>query len=512
LIKGYLSEVDQCFMADNFVDREFRLNSIYMLKNKEGNVVVAVPNIVQQKLLDTMHNRNIIPKARQHGITSTVSVHVILDTCLNTPYTKAAIIAHRESDALKIFASKIKFPYDHIPGFLKETGYVPKAIRTTTNSLELSNGSIITADTMVRSDTLQILLVSELSKMFAQFPAKAEEVKTGALPATEKGIIFLESTMEGRFGMMPDMCGDALGIQRSGRALTSKDYKFFFFPWFDNPEYALYEEYPIPLRLFEYFDSLEKEYGIVLSLAQQRWYAAEEKIQKDKMKQEYPSTYEESIEVASDAFYFQRILNTLRKGGQVTKVPVNVNLPTVVSWDLGFGDATAIWIAQIHGIFVRLVGYVENSGEGLAWYVHWLREWQEKHKVMFDYQFLPHDVEVHELSTGISRKQKLREMGVKVTVLPRLPLDDGIELARELLPNCWFDADACETGIKMLDGYSKRVSSDGLISLTPRHDETSHGSDSFRYLAIGLKKFGSNVRGGRQTREEIKARSEYYRK
>lgn len=505
-----LDDATMQYIADNLASKDFRLNSLYKIKNKHGKVVLAVPNVVQARLLETMHTRNVIPKARQHGITTGVCVHTILDTCLTVPNTKAAIIAHRESDSLKIFDSKIRFPYEGIPSFLKTAGYIPKHERLTTSMLVLDNGSIITADTMVRSDTLQILHISELAKMFMQNQAKAEEVKTGAFPAAEKGIIFVESTMEGRFGLMPDLCKDALALMREGRLLTEKDFKFFFFPWFDNPDYVLHQEYPITTRMFEYFDSLEKEFGIKLSIEQMRWYAAEEKIQKEKMKQEYPSTYEESIEVASDAFYFQRIMNTLRKGGQITKVPVNVNLRTVTSWDLGYGDATAIWIAQLHGIFARIVGYVENSGEGLAWYVHWLREWQEKYSIHFDYQFLPHDVEVHELSTGISRKQTLTDMGVKVTVLPRLPLDDGIELARELLPNCWFDFEACEQGIEMLDGYSKRVSPDGLISLTPRHDKTSHGADSFRYLAIGLKKFGMSMRSGRQTREEIVARSAYY--
>lgn len=498
------------YIAEHVTDKEFRLNSMYYIKNKWGKVVLAVPNVTQRKLLDTQHVRNIIPKARQHGITTGVSIHTILDTCLTVPNTKAAIIAHREKDALKIFDSKIKFPFEKIPPFLKDAGFIPKHERLTTSMLTLDNGSVITCDTMVRSDTLQILHISELAKMFAQFPAKCEEVKTGAFPAAEKGKIFIESTMEGRFGLMPDMCKTALATQREGRKLTSKDYKFFFFPWFDNPEYVLDEKYPIPERLTEYFDSLFTEHGIVLSPEQRKWYAAEEATLGEKMKQEYPSTYDEAIEVASEAFYYQRLMNQLRHAGQITSVPINVNLPTFTAWDLGFGDATAIWIAQAHGIFIRIVGYIENCGEGLAWYVHKLRAWQDKHQVMFTHHFLPHDVKVHDLSTGISRKNTLLKMGVKVTVMPLLPLDDGVELVRELLPNCWFDAQACEKGINMLDGYSKRVSPEGLISRDPRHDETSHGADAFRYLAIGLKKFGVSIGGGMDTRAQIKARDDHY--
>jgi hypothetical protein len=35
-------------------------------------------------------------------------------------------------------------------------------------------------------------------------------------------------------------------------------------------------------------------------------------------------------------------------------------------------------------------------------------------------------------------------------------------------------------------------------------------SDSFRYLAVGLKKFGSSLRGNRMTKEEVEAKSRYY--
>ena len=499
-------------IAEFIADKEKRILSLYKVKDKWGKVDVIKPNITQARLLKESHTRNVIPKARQHGITTGVCVFVILDECLFNDNFKAAIIAHRESDALKIFASKIRFPYEQIPQYLKDSGFVPKAIRLTTSSIEFDNGSIITADTMVRSDTLQILHVSELAKMYQQFPAKAEEVKTGAIPAAEKGKIFIESTMEGRYGLMPDLCNDALDVQESGRKLTSKDFKFFFFPWYDNPEYQLFEDYPLSERINEYFHSLVVESGIHLNDAQKKWYAAEERIQGDKMQQEYPSTYKEAIEVSSDAYYYQKALNELRANNQINTIPVNKDLPTFTSWDLGFSDATAIWIVQVQGIYIRVVGYYENNNESLSTYVHWLRKWQEKHKVIFDAHYLPHDVRVHDISTGISRKNTLEKMGLSVTVLDRLPVEDGIDIVRELLPNCWFDLNACSAGIKNLDGYRKDVTADGLVCNKPKdHQKAGHGADSFRYMAIGLKKYGG-MHENTLSKDDIINRSNYYRR
>lgn len=47
-----------------------------------------------------------------------------------------------------------------------------------------------------------------------------------------------------------------------------------------------------------YFAALEKNYSIVLTDEQKRWYVTKEKQQKDEMKREYPSVLYECFEVA----------------------------------------------------------------------------------------------------------------------------------------------------------------------------------------------------------------------
>jgi hypothetical protein len=50
---------------------------------------------------------------------------------------------------------------------------------------------------------------------------------------------------------------------------------------------------------------------------------------------------------------------------------------------------------------------------------------------------------VSELIADKTRAQALREMGVYTKVLAALPVQDGIEAVRMLLPRCWFDAEKC---------------------------------------------------------------------
>ncbi len=167
------------------------------------------------------------------------------------------------------------------------------------------------------------------------------------------------------------------------------------------------------------------------------------------------------------------------------RVPYDKAADVVTAWDLGIGDATAIWFCQQVGQEFHLIDYVENSGVGLDWYA---REIKSRPYVYGDHLF-PHDVEAKELGTGKSRKEVLAGLGVKGSVAPRLRLEDGIAAVRMALNRCWFDAEKCARGVEALKLYrsawdeGRKVYRDG-----PLHDWTSHGADAFRYLFTGLRK------------------------
>jgi hypothetical protein len=61
---------------------------------------------------------------------------------------------------------------------------------------------------------------------------------------------------------------------------------------------------------------------------------------------------------------------------------------------------------------------------------------------------------------------------------------DGIEMARTTIPRCSFDKDGCRDGIEALRQYrADWQEKKGVMALRPLHDWSSHGADSFRYLA-----------------------------
>jgi phage terminase large subunit len=215
-------------------------------------------------------------------------------------------------------------------------------------------------------------------------------------------------------------------------------------------------------------------------LDEKELWAARKEMGDDKYNQEFECSFNAAVEGS----YYGKILNDIEEKGRMCHIDRDDLCRTYVAWDLGMGDSTALWVAQVTGQEVRLLDYVENHGQGLDWYVNWLKEnkWHQAE------QLLPHDVEVRELGTGKSRLEVLRESGLDVRVLPRLSVDDGIQAVRRLLPRCWFNMPQVKQGLDCLRNYRREYDEKRSVFFDkPLHDWASHGSDSFRYLAIGME-------------------------
>jgi phage terminase large subunit len=208
--------------------------------------------------------------------------------------------------------------------------------------------------------------------------------------------------------------------------------------------------------------------------------AARKEMGDDKFNQEFECSFNAAVEGS----YYGKLLNDLESNGHLCEIQRDDLCRTYVAWDLGMGDSTALWVAQATGQEIRILDYVENHGQGLDWYVNWLKE-NNWHKAE---QLLPHDVEVRELGTGKSRLEVLREAGLDVRVLPRLSVEDGIQAVRRMIPKCWFNMPKVKQGVDCLRNYRREYDEKRNVFYDkPLHDWASHGSDAFRYLALGLE-------------------------
>lgn len=498
--RSFLPEGEEQFRAA-LAEPMYRLNNLYDIVAKESEdgeaslVVTFKLNEAQTKLAEALHFRNIVPKARQLGITTFACI-LALDYSLFTPNFQAGIIAHTDGAAKKLFRDKVLFAYERLPEILR------KAMPLTKQSAEelvFANGSSILVSTSMRGGTMQFLHVSEFGKICARFPHRAREIVTGSLPAVPKnGIVIIESTAEGRDGDFYLMTMRAKAAADAGKKLTPKDYRLHFFPWYEGPDYWMPpEDVLITPKDHEYFDSLEASLGIELSIERRAWYCATRdgdfSGDEQKMWQEYPSTVTECFQVSSEGCYFTKQLTAARKDGRIKPgLPVIQSTPAFTFWDIGNSDGTAIWVIQRLGNEWRCIRFYEAWGEAYSHAAQWLQSLG----LSWDTMFLPHDADhVRQgQNSNKSPKQMLEELmpGVRFEIVPRIDdINWGIQQTRDVFPLLVFDEEHCKDGIVHLENYRK-VWSSKLETWSDKPDKAGGHSEA----ADALRQFAQAYAGG----------------
>jgi len=189
--------------------------------------------------------------------------------------------------------------------------------------------------------------------------------------------------------------------------------------------------------------------------------------------------------------YYGDNIQKAEKENRITSVPYNESVPVDTYWDLGMDDSMTIWFAQNVNKEIHFVDYYESSGEGLG---HYIQKLQEK-EYIYGRHYAPHDISVRELGTGKSRLEVAKKLGVRFQIAPRLEIDDGINAARSIFNQCWFDKDKCFRGLNCLKNYKKDWDEKNKVFRSfPKHDWASHGSDAFRTFAVGYKRYVAPVR------------------
>ena len=202
----------------------------------------------------------------------------------------------------------------------------------------------------------------------------------------------------------------------------------------------------------------------------------------------YEQEFECSFQAAITGSYYGKIIEELEKSNRITEVPYDENLKTETWWDLGLKDSTAIWFVQRLQSQLRVIDYYENSGEGLDFYADVL----DSKPYKYDRHIAPHDIKVRELGAyGKSRLESALELGISFDVAPKLSIEDGIEMVRKTLPQCYFDKNKTYQGTEALKAYQKKWDErNQCFKNRPTHNFASHPSDAFR---TGCTFFGGKV-------------------
>jgi len=197
----------------------------------------------------------------------------------------------------------------------------------------------------------------------------------------------------------------------------------------------------------------------------------------------------------SGAVYAKQIAKA-REEGRITAVPYDPAAEVFTAWDLGFGDATAIWWLQFIGRELRWLDYYENTGEQLDHYVKIVKD--KPYNYIKKGHYLPHDG-AHGNIRGESVARQLELQGLSNTVLDREnDVTHGIELVRQTLAYSVFDAKKTETGVFALEQYGYEWDEDrNIFKSKPKHDWTSNSADAARYAARAAGKVKAGLSKGK---------------
>lgn len=198
--------------------------------------------------------------------------------------------------------------------------------------------------------------------------------------------------------------------------------------------------------------------------------------------EQYAQEYECDFNAALIGAYYGKDMALADSEGRICSVPHDKAADVYAAWDLGIGDATAIWVGQVVGREIHLIDYIEHNGVGLDWYVSELKA----RPYTVTEHMLPHDAEAREKSTGRTVHEFLEGRELKCRIVPRHKVEDRINAVRVALNRCWFDAKKCERGIEALRMYQEKRDEKRDVGVGPLHDWASHGADAFGYFIMGL--------------------------
>jgi len=275
----------------------FVIENCFRIVNKEGEDVDFVLNPAQAKLDHKLTGRDIIPKARQEGISSYVLARFTAK-CLGIRNTRAVVISH-EKEATQRMLDRVRYYLRNFKGpepIIKNDSRNEITFPKTNSAFYIGTAG---SRKFGRGDTITDLHCSEI----AYWP-DAKSLVSGLFQAVPRGSgeIFIESTGNGVGNFYHRLCM---------RAAAGKGrYRLHFFNWQDFPEYSLKltpeQEKEILSNLDSYTGEPEliREYGLTAGhIAFRREKLEEMDYDVQQFEQEYPLTLDQCFQASGHSIF-----------------------------------------------------------------------------------------------------------------------------------------------------------------------------------------------------------------
>jgi len=218
------------------------------------------------------------------------------------------------------------------------------------------------------------------------------------------------------------------------------------------------------------------------------WKSAALDSERESMKRDDPEKYAHIYEgncrpAVEGAIYYKEV-SALRSQGRYHAVPYDPMLKVHVVADLGFNDYMSLLLVQKLASEVRVIRYIEDRKRDIPSYSQELKDL----KLNYGTVWLPHDARATSLTAasnpiGATAQEQFQNLGWAVQIVPNINIEQGIRKTREVFPRVHIDNTEATELLNRLGRYRRHVKPDGQATI-PVHDDESHGSDGFRYMAL----------------------------
>lgn len=473
-------------MDKRLLDKGWRIDNLYKIRNKEGKLIKFVRNRAQKHFSENVWHRNLILKSRQLGFTSFEAIDA-LDDVLFTPNMDALMIAHNLEAGESIFNKKIVFAWDKLPMEIRALyGVDAKTSKTLKFDFGKKGFSSIAVDTSGRSGTYQRVHITELADIAKKYPKKIPDIIEGTIPAIPTtGRLDIESTSQGAAGEFYEMFTEAW---ERGQPTIPQQYKGHFYNWTWDDEELSKIEVPIPVSEMEQsskFQEYAEKHNLSarqLTYYYQKWLSLNKKW--NALKREYPTTPQEAFDAVSEGTFYGETVGIMEQNGQIGVIPFDRALKVHTVWDLGVGKNMVVGFYQRDTATntIRKIDYLQGQGsEALPEIVAKVLS----KPYVYGKHFGPHDIEATDIGTGKTRTETAQKLGLRFTLVPEQSIEDGINAVGVWLSRLHVDKLACKEWLRAMKNYGREWDEKrGMYKDEPLHNWASHGADEARYAAL----------------------------
>jgi phage terminase large subunit len=215
-----------------------------------------------------------------------------------------------------------------------------------------------------------------------------------------------------------------------------------------------------------------------------------------------PEEYEQEMECsfeasARGAFYSVEMVKAEREG-RVRPLVSNTDMPLHFIYDLGYRDDTATICFQDAVDGYPIIHAESDNLKPIGHYIQRINTICSHYGCERGVVWLPHDAKAKTLQTGKSIVEQFLAAGIRPQIVPSLDVIDGIQAARLLFKDIWFNANEgavsgpCMELVEALKTYRREWDEDKKVFKNkPIEDWSVHYADVFRYFAIVAKKISA---------------------